>query len=74
MLLEKSVQARFLIPMAVSLSFGVLFSTVITLILIPCGYVIHRDITDTLNGFKARLLGTPSGEDPKTATPSGKPS
>ena len=77
MLLEKSVQARFLIPMAVSLSFGVLFSTVITLILIPCGYVIHRDITDALNGFKARVLGIDPGEDTKPATPaapSGKQS
>ncbi len=44
MILETSVQAQFLIPMAVSLGFGVLFATVITLVLIPCGYVIHDDI------------------------------
>ncbi len=43
-LLERSIQAQFLIPMAVSLGFGVLFATVITLVLIPCGYVIHDDI------------------------------
>ena len=43
-LLEKSIQARFLIPMAVSLGFGVLFATGITLLLIPCGYVILDDI------------------------------
>jgi multidrug efflux pump subunit AcrB len=75
MLLEKSVQARFLIPMAVSLSFGVLFSTVITLVLIPCGYVIHRDISKALNGLKVRLLGIGPTEDNKPAapsTPSGK--
>ena len=35
MILEKSVQAQFLIPMAVSLAFGVLFATFITLIGVP---------------------------------------
>ena len=44
MLLEKSIQAQFLIPMAVSLGFGVLFATGITLILVPCGYVILDDV------------------------------
>jgi len=43
-ILEKSIQAKFLIPMAVSLGFGVLFATGITLILIPCGYLILNDI------------------------------
>jgi multidrug efflux pump subunit AcrB len=44
MLLEKSLQAQFLIPMAVSLGFGVLFATIITLLLIPCGYMILDDL------------------------------
>jgi multidrug efflux pump subunit AcrB len=44
MLLEKSLQARFLIPMAVSLGFGVVFATGITLLLIPSGYMILDDI------------------------------
>ncbi len=44
MLLEKSLQAQFLIPMAVSLGFGVLFATVITLLLVPCGYIILDDL------------------------------
>ncbi|MBW1972605.1 MAG: efflux RND transporter permease subunit [Deltaproteobacteria bacterium] len=43
-ILEKSLQAQFLIPMAVSLAFGVLFATVITLILVPCGYLILDDL------------------------------
>lgn len=38
LLLEKSVQAQFLIPMAISLGFGVLFATGITLLLIPVSY------------------------------------
>ncbi|MDY6852293.1 MAG: efflux RND transporter permease subunit, partial [Thermodesulfobacteriota bacterium] len=44
MLLERSLQAQFMIPMAVSLGFGVLFATGITLVLIPCGYMILDDI------------------------------
>ena len=41
---ERSLQAQFLIPMAVSLGFGVLFATGITLLLIPCGYLILEDL------------------------------
>ena len=37
MILEKSVQAQFLIPMAVSLGFGILFATFIILIGVPAG-------------------------------------
>ena len=44
LILEKSFQAKFLIPMAVSLGFGVLFATGVTLIVIPCGYLILNDI------------------------------
>ena len=40
LLLEKSTQAKFMIPMAVSLSFGVIFATGITLFLVPVGYYV----------------------------------
>jgi len=63
MLLEKSVQAQFLIPMAVSLGFGVMFSTAITLLLVPCGYVIHKDVLDLLGKIKNRWLGIQTGDD-----------
>ncbi len=43
LLLEKSVQALFLIPMAISLAFGVLFATLITMVLVPAGYLILED-------------------------------
>ena len=39
LILEKSTQAKFIIPMAVSLSFGVLFATAITLLLVPVSYI-----------------------------------
>jgi multidrug efflux pump subunit AcrB len=44
MILETSLQARFLIPMAISLGFGVVFATTITLLLVPCLYQILEDI------------------------------
>lgn len=53
LLLEKSVQAKFLVPMAVSLAFGVLFATFITLILVPAIYLILED----LKGAVLRLTG-----------------
>ncbi|NOY68132.1 MAG: efflux RND transporter permease subunit [Deltaproteobacteria bacterium] len=40
MIFEKSMQARFLIPMAISLGFGIMFATVITLLLIPAIYMV----------------------------------
>ncbi len=44
LMLERSVQAQFLIPMAVALAYGVLFATVITLVLVPAIYLIMEDI------------------------------
>ena len=41
---EVSAQAQIVIPMAVSLSFGVLFATIVTLVLIPCLYLIIEDL------------------------------
>ena len=43
LMLEKSVQAQFLIPMAVSLAFGVMFATVVSLVLVPALYFILED-------------------------------
>ena len=40
MMLETSLQAQFLVPMAVSISFGLMFATVVVLLLVPCLYSI----------------------------------
>ncbi|NKF49048.1 efflux RND transporter permease subunit [Shewanella sp. WXL01] len=40
LLLEQSTQAQFLIPMAISLGFGIIFATFITLILVPVNYMV----------------------------------
>jgi multidrug efflux pump subunit AcrB len=44
MIFETSRQARFLIPMAVSLGFGIVFATLITLVLVPSLYLIVEDL------------------------------
>ena len=44
LIFEKSTQAQFLIPMAVSLGFGILFATFITLILVPVCYLLLEDV------------------------------
>ena len=44
LLLERSTQADFLKPMAISLAFGVVFATFITLVLVPTSYMILEDI------------------------------
>ena len=49
LMFEKSVQAQFLIPMGISLGFGILFATVITLIMIPANVMIVDDIQRFLN-------------------------
>jgi multidrug efflux pump subunit AcrB len=61
MLLERSVQAQFLIPMAISLGFGVLFSTFVTLLLIPCGFMILDDIQNLVAGIRTRLVSDQTG-------------
>ena len=45
LMFEASIAARPLIPMAIALGYGVLFAAVVTLFLVPCGYVILDDIT-----------------------------
>lgn len=56
-MLETSVQAQFLIPMVVSLSFGVMFATGVTLVLVPALYLLGDDI--------GKLFGTLSRRGPK---------
>ena len=46
---DSTPQGQFLVPMATSLGFGVLFGTVITLLMVPCNYMILQDIRRLLN-------------------------
>ena len=48
---EQSRQARYMIPMAISLAWGVLFATVITLLLVPVNTLILEDIKRGLKRY-----------------------
>jgi len=62
MIFETSVQAKFLIPMALSLGFGVLWATVIILIFVPAFYVILEDL-------KSLLFQKDAGDDEHEQAP-----
>lgn len=53
-MLETSVQAQFLIPMVVSLSFGVMFATGVTLVLVPALYLLGHDIGQSLSALSRK--------------------
>jgi len=53
---EQSLQAKVIVPMAVSLAFGIMFATVITLILIPSLYVVLERIKIRFSNRKKHLL------------------
>jgi len=57
---ETSAQAKIVIPMAVSLSFGVLFATIVTLVLIPCLYLIIEDLRKVFSRKKKQKELLPS--------------
>ncbi len=59
---EGSLQAQFVIPMAISLSFGIIFATVITLILVPCLYMLQEDAFSRLRQFRNWLLKRPAAD------------
>ena len=69
MILETSVGARFLIPMAISLGFGVLFATFITLLLVPSLYMIIEDLQRLLRKAIATVRHGWTGEPPPADVP-----
>jgi multidrug efflux pump subunit AcrB len=70
MLLEGSAQAQTIVPMAISLAFGIVFATVITLLLVPSLYMILADLDRWWSGRSesaaaTKLVGARSaGQDP----------
>ena len=50
MIFETSRQAKYLIPMAISLGFGVLFASCISLIFVPCLYLVSDDLKKWFHG------------------------
>jgi len=56
-MLEGSLQAQYVIPMAISLSFGIVFATVITLFLVPALYMLQLDFFAQCRRLWGLLLG-----------------
>jgi len=69
MILETSFQARFLVPMAVALGFGVLAATPLLLLIVPCAYLVLEDVRGAGSRFVARLRGRPTLPPPATEPP-----
>jgi len=65
---ETSIQARFLIPMAISLAFGILFATGITLLLVPSIYLVLKDMKDHLLTPVGKYLKKTIYQDDQTFT------
>jgi multidrug efflux pump subunit AcrB len=61
-LFERSLQAQFLKPMAIAIGFGVLFATFITLLMVPCLYLILDDFNRIARKI-LKSLGLAFGEE-----------
>lgn len=64
LILEKNLQAKFLIPMAISMAGGVLFATVLTLVFIPCMYGVLNDLRRVAHYLRYRTWPTPEEVEP----------
>jgi len=67
MIFETSVQARFLIPMALSLGFGLLFATLIIVFLVPAFYIASEDAKGLTSKALDKLFGERSEGEPSPA-------
>ncbi|MDC2890207.1 efflux RND transporter permease subunit [Psychrosphaera algicola] len=56
MLAAESVQAKFLVPMVVSLAYGVLAATIVTLIFVPCVYWLTTDCIQGWQKLRTKLI------------------
>lgn len=62
LIIERSLQAKFLVPMAVSLGVGVVFATVITMMLVPALTMLQHDAGVKLREWRARRTGRSTAE------------
>ena len=64
LILEKSLQAQFLIPMAISVAYGLLIATLITLVILPVSIVIMNDLKRLLIRMWTGVWPTPESVEP----------
>ena len=73
-LFETSLQAAFVIPMAAALGFAVLYATLVTLILVPCLYLILLDLAGPFSFVKSKLTSRKKAPYSESASdPMGEP-
>jgi multidrug efflux pump subunit AcrB len=53
LMFEAAVPAKPLVPMAISLGYGVLYASTMTLFLVPCGYIIMEDLVSLVRRRRA---------------------
>ena len=64
LILETSRQAQFLIPMAISVAYGLLFGTLILLVILPAAFLVFSSIRTRVASFKAGRKLTPEEAEP----------
>ncbi len=62
LLMDQSSSAQFLVPMAISLGFGILFATMITLILVPTNMMIADDVAQYFKSKMSDMRGAVTAE------------
>jgi multidrug efflux pump subunit AcrB len=72
LMFEKSTQAQFLIPMGISLGWGVLLATFVTLLLVPINYLLLEDVRRLVTQYWAWQWGRKAPEMPQETVVSGK--
>ncbi|WP_435102410.1 efflux RND transporter permease subunit [Arhodomonas sp. AD133] len=68
MIFETSMQARFIIPMAISLGYGIVFSSAILLFLIPCLYLAIEDMRGLFTGGGRQTVTQPAEGERRRAS------
>jgi multidrug efflux pump subunit AcrB len=65
LIFERSIQAQIMIPMAISLGFGIVFATIITLVIVPCLYYALEDIKNVVAALGRFIRGEFDVKEPQ---------
>ena len=60
LLFDTTTQAQFFLPIATSLAFGIVFATVVSLLVLPCLYLVGRDLGALVGGETRPLQPIPA--------------
>ena len=54
--METSLQSQHIVPMAISLGFGIVFATAVTLVLVPCLYLVVEDLVELVRRERVEVV------------------